>query len=207
MIRPFSFSTPNYRERQQRQAELAKLSGIEITQYTEADLPDWLNEYAKLNPRGYGFWRWKPWLTIHHANKCEVDDIVVYVDCGDRIDPMFWPFLEQYMHNNDILLVNRGYLHREWTRHLSRKDEESIPENAVQLEAGLFAFKKPINDMFFKWYDLAIEYPVFFEDGELPAGVHDHRHDQSVLTEIAWNYGMLNKSINLDHLIKWNQQH
>lgn len=215
MIRAFSFSTEGiYRGKQQRQAEAAKLSGIEITQYTEADLPKHLLDYAKDNPRGFGFWRWKPYLTMLHAAKCDVGDIVLYVDSGDKIEASFWPFLNAYFENNDLLLVNRGYSHREWTK------PECLAmfgntDDCLQLEAGLFAFKiHPYSPtmhgnyhLFYLWNEYSEELPYLFNDESIARKSYiDHRHDQSVLTCLAQRSNHANQSINLNYIIKWNQQ-
>lgn len=209
MIRAFSFSTEGiYRGKQQRQAQAAKLSGIEITQYTEADLPQHLLDYAKDNPRGFGFWRWKPYLTMLHAAKCDVGDIVLYVDSGDKIEPSFWPFVNAYFENNDIMLVNRGYSHREWTKPECLAAFE-IEADCPQLEAGLFAFRKGAEAESFiaTWAQMAENFPELFDDATVgKGGFIDHRHDQSVLTGLAQHYDLINTSINLDYIIKWNQQ-
>lgn len=62
----------------------------EVLCYTEDDLSTYFNEYAKRNPRGYGYWGWKHFVArgaMHQLKMDSQDDYLVYADAGCTINP------------------------------------------------------------------------------------------------------------------------
>lgn len=66
------------------------------THYTEEDLrltPFWADNAGILEqPRGAGYWLWKPWITLERLRQVGPDDVVVYNDVGRYKPGSFIPF-------------------------------------------------------------------------------------------------------------------
>lgn len=53
---------------------------IKTKVYTEKDLTSKMTNYAMNHARGYGYWRWKPFIILSHLLTIAEDDVLVYVD-------------------------------------------------------------------------------------------------------------------------------
>lgn len=61
--------------------------------FTARDLADWPHHaWAQTDAgrRGWGYWGWKPWLTLRVMAECLEGDTVTYSDCGSFIRPAGW---------------------------------------------------------------------------------------------------------------------
>ena len=58
-----------------------------ITVYTQYNLPNIENhrKFIESNPRGYGYWIWKPILLLDMLSKVNDNDIIIYADAGNGI--------------------------------------------------------------------------------------------------------------------------
>ena len=70
-----------------RVAKEAKDSGFftTVTTFSENDIPSYVVEYAKIAPRGYGYWAWKPMIIREMMRRVKDGDIIFYADAGCSI--------------------------------------------------------------------------------------------------------------------------
>jgi len=57
-----------------------KYPGAKHVIYSSKDLPKEISDYASEHPKGFGYYRWKPWLVFDCASKCSDGEILFYVD-------------------------------------------------------------------------------------------------------------------------------
>ena len=62
----------------------------EIHAWNEKDCdPEFWEEhrtFIEANPRGYGYWLWKPYINLKLLSQVEEDDIIVYADGGCQLN-------------------------------------------------------------------------------------------------------------------------
>jgi hypothetical protein len=154
-------------------------------------------------PRGGGYWVWKPYVLLDALTIADEDDLIIYQDCGDEFRSYegLRSLLVDLMLTRDILLT-RGtpggggvFCNGDWTKRdcfvLMGCDCKAY-WNAPQVEAGIIVVKKTHWAMGFvaEWLQYC-SMPQVVTDAEnilgepnLP-GFRDHRHDQSILTNLA----------------------
>ena len=173
------------------------------------------NEYKDIlkEHRGFGYWCWKPYIILNELKKLGKDEILCYIDSTDLPENNFFNFLIKHFEENDYLLVNRGYNNGVWTKRdcffFMGCDEEKY-YSSVQLEAGLVCFKNNEKNikLIEEWLSFCKDRRVVTDDPNvcgLPnlKNFIDHRHDQSILTNLAIKYGLNNYYLN-DSFVKYN---
>ena len=71
-----------------KQAKESKMFD-DIISKNELDIKEFINKHSKFiknNPRGYGFWIWKPKIILDTILKLTENDILVYADAGVYIN-------------------------------------------------------------------------------------------------------------------------
>ena len=96
-----------------------------IAPYTEKNLdPAWINKHLPFitsNPRGFGYWMWKPQVIKQVFEQLQNDDIVVYADSGCRLNVEGKKRLLEYVQmTKDSEFGNvsfdLGYPEKHWTK-------------------------------------------------------------------------------------------
>lgn len=195
---------------------LNKLGVDNLIFKTDEDLPsDFKETYNYLFGfgRGYGYWIWKPYFILQELMKLKDDEVLMYIDSSDVPEKKFFDFIRQILENQINLFVNRGFNHGQWTKmdcfyYMGCDDEKYY--NATQLEAGLLCLKnKPENiELVTEWFenckdmrkitDIQNQGPKL----NLPNFI-DHRHDQSILTNIIIKKGIVSYHLD-DSFIRYN---
>jgi hypothetical protein len=187
-----------------------------VVHYSESDLPSTFlkdyKDYFKL-PRGFGYWIWKPFIILEEIKKLNSDEILIYIDSTDLPETIFFEIVEEHFKHNNILLVNRGYNHGQWTKRdcfvlMGCDSLEYYRE--IQLEAGVIGFKKTDSNITLlnEWF-YYMKNPNILTDIPNICGLpnlenfQDHRHDQSILTNLSIQKKI--KSIRFDNnIIRYN---
>jgi hypothetical protein len=216
-IKVLTFAKGNFIESQNtliKQLESIGISNIIIK--TDNDLPvkfksDFLNLLNQT--KGYGYCIWKPYIIIDELNKLNDDEVLIYIDSTDFPEKLLFEIAISHFNKNDLLLVNRGYNHGEWTKRdcfiLMNCDEPKY-YNHVQLEAGLIGLKKTnfnltlLNEWFeySKNENILTFIPNNCGQPNLP-NFKEHRYDQSILTNLSIKYNL--QSVKFPtHVIKYN---
>lgn len=144
--------------------------------------------------RGSGWWAWKPYILKQKMKQIDNGDVVVYVDCGDTLQNGITNYLKTILEFEPCLLLCGGNPNSAWTKResfifMNCDNEEfwSLP----QLEAGFQAWKKcyvteHALQLYLEWTcNRIVVTDEKFSAYENFADFQDHRHDQSILTNIA----------------------
>jgi hypothetical protein len=169
-----------------------------ITIYSENDLPIQMNNYCLNNPRGYGFWSWKPYLILKRLREINDDDILIYADAGCTIDQSCKKRYDEYikyLENNDIVCFQLDHLIKSFTKMslINYLDCYHLL-NVKQIMATIIILKKTQNvmEMIEKWYNLS-QIPYHIDDSRsiIPNDETfiDNRHDQSIFSLLCYIYG------------------
>jgi hypothetical protein len=173
----------------------------EVRGYTEADLSDEDKAYASANPRGYGYWRWKPAICLRHFETLAEGDVVVYADAGCVFNPPAKARLLEYAEmarTHGIVGFQMTHVERQWTKRelLQVFQCEHRPEivNTGQVEATAFVFAKTEHaarilrswNAIPRWSPIAINDTVTIPQS---SDFREHRHDQSIFSLLLKLYG------------------
>jgi hypothetical protein len=188
-----TFSSTRYRSSALLQANLCKLLGFYHYSYTEVDLPDGLLDYASNNPRGFGYWKWKPYLILEHFSKCCQDQIFWWVDAACV------PLLLKSCLPNDFesLYLQKNIFSepRRWCKNdflgLTELDAKEFFSNGFIPDASIIGVRvNPISQQYIsQWYNLCINNSAISDEiyREQSPGYRGHRHDQALLGIISWS--------------------
>lgn len=168
---------------------------------------NWLlnTEFYKQNkeildtPRGAGLWLWKPFIINEILKVIENDDAVLYADCGDLVLPGLISYAKKYMMNNDIFLIsagNKNFTNKKYTKKecfIEMNCNEEKYFNEIQLEAGICGFKKSNFSTKFvnEWLNWCCKKSIIDDTKDMAIqdkDFIDHRHDQSILTNLQIKY-------------------
>ncbi len=216
-IKILTFSKGSFSDSQIRlQKHLNNIGLFNITQLSDLDLPDdFKSDYSEILKyrRGYGYCIWKPFIILNELKKLKENEILFYIDSTDIPEIPLFDFIDNHFKNNTYLFFNRGFNHGEWTKRdtfvLMNCDSPEY-HDAVQLEAGDICLIK--NDFNFniinEWFNNCkninslTETPNICGLPNLPT-FHEHRYDQSILTNIIIKNKICSYNFNSDK-IKYN---
>lgn len=189
-----------YEANRQKLNSIAKSSGYNIVSLKPSDLKrDFTEEVSEILKikRGLGLCVWKPYILLELFDTIQANDIAVYLDSADMIHPNIFPYIENKLTHDNIVLVPSP--NRNLQRHFTKRDcfvlmECDKPEywDATQIEAGLIALKK--NDLTTKILNEWLFYcknENIITDIENICGLENladfvtHRHDQSIMSNLA----------------------
>jgi len=203
-IKILIFAKGNFKPSQEKlNQHLISIGITNIVNLTEKDLQkSFLIEFQELlkEKRGYGYWIWKAFLILKELKNLKDDEILIYIDSTDLPEKLFFDIVIERFKYNDILLVNRGYNHGEWTKRdcfVLMNCDTAEYYNHVQLEAGILGLKKTefnIN-LITKWFEYCKNVNILTDIPNvcgLPnqPNFKDHRNDQSILTNLSIKYGL-----------------
>lgn len=154
------------------------------------------------NPKGAGFWIWKPFIILDKLNSIDEGDILFYIDCADVFLSEFSNFLKSYFKSNEVdcMLTYGGQNKQKWytkkdTFYLMGCDTEKYHEH-IQLEAGIIVVKntKKIREIVSEWLHYCTITNIISDidniHGENYDGFIRHNSDQSVLSNLAIKYNL-----------------
>lgn len=161
------------------------------------------------NVRGFGYWMWKSEIINRTYDMLDDGDVLLYLDTGHTIIDHLKPLIDKCLEENIVLFDNRGicprsykeeiHMNRRWTKRdcyvLMDCDEDKY-HSSKQVDASIQFYKKCeytkkfIND--FKMYseneNIISDLPNITKSNL--EGFIDHRHDQSILTNLSVKYGL-----------------
>ena len=214
-IKVLTFSKGSFKQSQEKlKSHLISIGINNLINYSDSDLPkDFIDEFQDLfeQKRGYGYWIWKPFIILKELNNLADDEILIYMDSTDQPSNLFFEILNNHLKKEEIYLVNRGYKNGEWTKRdcfIMMNCDDKKYHNSIQLEAGVLGLKKTDNNikLLTEWFEFCKNRNILTD---LPntcglenlEGFKDHRHDQSILTNLSIKYGL--KSYKLNQNIIW----
>lgn len=188
-------------ERIKRQAEEMQFFD-EIELFTEKELgPDFLAENAHLlKPwvRGFGYWKWKPYLIYTQLQKMEEGDELYYIDAGCHWNVAGRERLLEYaeeLRANPLGIAafelgkkcsERRYTKMDVIDYLGVSDNDSVLDSGQICGGHVFVVKKSTSQSFVEsWYN-ATQNTHFIDDSPsvLPnfPEFREHRHEQSIFS-------------------------
>ena len=189
-MRIITFFTPGYSRAAQVWRIFAAIHypSTHITAYTPNELPQHLRAYCESNIRGYGFWRWKPFLILNELSQMSEGEALWYLDVGTLLLNSTLPRLEydyyfQLSFFHDVRMWCSSSLNllpsaNEFFRHGLMADASVIgirhsPESV-----------KLVNE----WYDLCCNHLLLGDNigANADPPFIDHRHDQSLLSYLIY---------------------
>lgn len=209
----FGGPTPNYHNRVHTICEQAKSLNYfdEVREITNIDLRRnhpifWLKngDFLSSNPRGYGFWSWKPYVILSALEDSAVNDVIVYADAGCTINPKGIERLNDYitMLNSqtkyDIIsfqlceLPEIKYSKKDLLMHLEVPLEDMM---SGQCMATVIIMRKGEHSLSVvnKWNELALLRDLINDKRNMKEDKQfiDHRHDQSIFSLLVKKYGSI----------------
>jgi glycosyltransferase involved in cell wall biosynthesis len=160
------------------------------------------NKHILEHSRGAGFCSWKPYVIKTHMDTMEDDDILVYMDVSDIFYPGSCEFIKRNMVNGDMayhISTNVNALMTKRDAFILMNCDQHKYWSAFQLEAGAIVYRKNkniaslLNEYMYYSQDINIigcdkQVPNITKDN-FPY-YYEHRHDQSVLTNLTIKYGI-----------------
>ena len=160
-------------------------------------------------PRGAGYWAWKSFIIFDSLSRIDEGDFIIYYDVGGKqlgsfeINVDVDPIIEWTLQNSNGILPG-FYRPDTLNKHYTKKDcffymgcDKEKYWNHPQIGATWSIWQK--NDLSM---EIISEYMEYSQDsrvitdslnqsgGENNTGFIDHRHDQSILTNLAIKYGL-----------------
>lgn len=162
----------------------------------------------KLKPwlyrRGYGYWRWKSYVVSKKFAKLNDGDVLVYSDAGCDYNPYGIGRLKEYIDmakssESGIVAFQDTNIEYQRTKgdaidHFKAHGAHNLL-NTNQFWGGYFILVKSKKSTLFveEWADICINYPDLITDKRSASpnfeGFIEHRHDQSVFSLLAKQYG------------------
>lgn len=215
-LKVISFATGNFIESQNKlQQHLLNIGVSDFISHSEKDLPkEFIEKYKYLlkYKKGYGYFIWKPWLILNHLSSLKEDEALLYIDSTDVPSSSFIEFANSHFNQNNILLINRSYNHGQWTKgdcFALMGCTSEIYFTQTQLEAGVVGFKNTPDNikLITEWFEYCGNEQIVSDNKNIFASnlphYMDHRHDQSILTNLAIKYNINSYTVN-DSMIRFN---
>lgn len=154
------------------------------------------NEDILSQPRGAGYWLWKPYCILRALKQAKNDDLVMYADSGSHFirsaDPLFKLL---GLNDQDVIPFSLEHPEAHWTKRdafvLMNCDDQGFEREPQRLASFILMRRSLKSISFFEEY---LEYccnQQILTDLEnscgLPnySGFREHRHDQSVFSLLS----------------------
>ena len=168
-----------------------------VTQvFKPEDLSNEINNYAKKNKKGYGYWIWKPFIIKKALSQINQEEILLYVDGRSGLKktgkPIKW--LDDFIFERKFDIACWQTLHKEmsWTNgdiiSAFNIDLDSELLHSGQFGATFHAWRKNIRSQKFinEWFNFLMENLEICRDDYSRHLNHkefiENRHDQSVFS-------------------------
>lgn len=153
-------------------------------------------KFIKSNARGFGYWIWKPAVTIEALHMAGPEDIVVYLDAGYTINPKGRRRFKEYLEMTrdscfGMLSFQNIFTEAHWTKaDLAKRIGLGLNHmhmKTSQLGSGFFLLTPSSEnlELMTTWQNIAVEENYRYSDDShsiLPNHIdfREHRHDQSI---------------------------
>jgi len=198
-----TFSDENYEKEKIVISKLSKKYNYNHISKTKKDLIETKfyqdNKQILDNKRGAGYWLWKPYFILNEVLLLKENDYLIYTDCGDVFSNKIYNYLDNEIKNHDIILMSSFSKNTIYTKRdcfiLMNCDNDKY-WNSPQIEAGFSIWKK--TDFSIKILNEWLKYCSILEiindenKNENFSDFIDHRHDQSILTNLSIKYNLFN---------------
>lgn len=142
-------------------------------------------------PRGAGYWLWKPYFIEQNLMQMEDGDILLYTDAGVEVVNDLKHLTKLKL---NILLFRNMYIHENWCKMdvmYRVAGWRSMPIKQIQASAMLFIVGDDSLRLVNQWHvwctinGMIDDSPSIMKNAP---GFQEHRHDQAILTCLAHKY-------------------
>ncbi len=164
--------------------------------------------------RGAGYWLWKPWIILNTLYEADENDVIFYIDAGDIFDESIDKFIKEEIvsSDKDIFCIVGDRINEDYTKRdcfVGMGCDNAIFHNCLQLEAGVLIIKNTAYAKNFikQWLQYCCDSRLLTDIPnqlglENFESFKDHRHDQSILTNMVYADIFVFKPICLEHRIR-----
>jgi hypothetical protein len=205
-----NFLDTKFRNQDVRNYLIKKFSsfGFKTTSYTEFDLDqDFLIKNRKHfeYTRGYGYFVWKPYLILKKIIEVNDGDFVFYGDCGDDFIMNPYQHILEKIKDNDYYIISNKFINNHYTKRdcfIKMNCDNEMYYLCNQIEAGVCGFKKTNQtiSLLKEWLNYCSDFDIISDEiktQNFPEFI-DHRHDQSILTNLIVKYEI--KTLHIDEV-------
>lgn len=205
MIVAINYADEKYKAAQKYNTNTAYKKGRvnKVIEYSPSDIdPDFYRKNIKIlsQPRGNGYWLWKPYFIYKSLKEIADDDYLVYADSGSYyVRPCSLLIDEMERYGDEIMFFRGGdaplrmYTKRDIFIKLDSDNLKCI--NSPCILAGFLVIKKTLGTLSFieKWlYYAQYDDLITDRDNKLDEpnyeGFVENRHDQAILGVLAYKY-------------------
>jgi len=205
-----NFATSNFYGSQRRLNKSAQKFGIDhCLSFTGKDIRN--TEFYQKNaeildqPRGAGYWLWKPYIILEAFRQADEGDVIIYSDSGAEIISDLQPLIKICLKNEGLVFfrvphITGQHINIDWTKRdcFILMDADRKEFHLAQQVAGSpqFYIKNKRNIEFVEEWLSYCEDPRILTDMPNTLGHRnypqfiDHRHDQSVLSILALRHNL-----------------
>jgi len=177
----------------------------ELILYTDNYLkndPDFWNIHSNFvtnNPRGYGYWIWKPYIIKKTMETMSDGDVLMYLDSGCEIDINKKKIIDKYLElvKTENIIGTLTFIEKEWNKMdlIKKIDVKPFHLSTRQHQAGalLFVVNNETIQLVNKWYELACDYHNIDDTPSIEPNIRyfrEHRHDQSIFSLLTKKYNL-----------------
>lgn len=191
-----NYANKRFSGKQQINSLTGKMFGKanKVESYSPLDIDEkFKNSFADIlnNPRGGGYWLWKPYIIKKQLAKMKDGEYLFYADSGTTfIQPIYKLLKCDVLKRQDIMAFQLPLLEKQWTKEVAlQKMDGTLPEitETPQLCATYILFRKSqFSTKFVQcWLDACTDSNLISDSNDSRAnGIHliEHRHDQSLFS-------------------------
>lgn len=187
----------------------------------DLDLPFRKKLNSVRHPRGFGYWRWKPYIVKQAFDRLKMDDILVYSDVGNWWNKKAFDRFTNYIEivnnvDSGLLVFTEDYAEKKFTKgdlfEFLNVYDNPVYTDTEQIWSGCLIFRKTKTsiEVINKWNDLHMNhYDLTTDKKSIKKNFPEylcHRHDQSTLSLIvkSYSYSIIEKYETVDPNGQWD---
>lgn len=162
-------------------------------------------DFIKNNPRGFGYWIWKPYILMKTIEQMKDNDILLYLDAGCEIDISEKDYFKECLEivKKDYIVGTLGKTNVEESCKmdllllLDMNYNKFLKTKMHQAGANLFLICDKTRKLINEWYNLCCNYHLINDDQSLNKNLElykEHRHDQSIYSLLTKKYDLYSKT-------------
>jgi len=169
-----------------------------VTDLQDSELTQALHEvhgkFIQRNPRGNGYWIWKPFLSLELLKNLPKGHILAYLDSGCELSIIghsIWNHFVRQAAQHGSLFFSLPYIEAEWTKQetLSAMGLSGEHLESMQIQATWFMLRVDDEslELLGRWHEFCQkdDYALLIDTRNATIQspmFHEHRHDQSILS-------------------------
>jgi len=180
-----------------------------IENFTDEDLqadPDFWDrhgDFINANPRGHGYWIWKPYLIMKTMETMSDGDLLLYVDSGCEIDIRRRDeFIRCFdIVKTDLVMCVSTQREDQWSKmdlivHLDCNHTEYLKKPQAQTGRILMRVCDTTRQFVREWYETGCNYHLIDDSPSVLTNLDSfraHRHDQSIFSLLGKRMKLFSK--------------